>query len=64
MQPGNPETYPTGIWHMSPWTLLDIQNIIMNAGYGNGDTAALEISHKYGKPIYTKYTIRVHYDWA
>lgn len=63
MQHGNP-SFPTEVWHMSPWTLLDIQKIFLNAGYGNGDLAAGEISRKYNKRLYTNYEIKVHYDWA
>lgn len=64
MQPGNPETYPTEEWHMSPWTLRDLMKIIADAGYGNADSAATKISLKYNKPLYVNYKIKVHYDWA
>lgn len=49
---------------MSPWTMLDIQKIILNAGYGREDFAAVEISRKYNKKLYTSYKLKVHYDWA
>lgn len=64
MHPGDPSTYPSEVWHMSPWTLLDIHKIIADEGYGRGDEACVKISHKYKKPLYVNYTIKVHYDWA